>query len=84
MHTPRPRFLPAAALRVAGRSPSGRITMPLLSALRTSSTSHVHGTGTRWTQKPPISTAAALTSSSICRLPATRPHRRSITAFAVS
>jgi hypothetical protein len=30
--TPRPCFLPAAALRVAGRSPFGRITMPLPSA----------------------------------------------------
>jgi len=45
---PRPRSLAAAALRVAGRSPSGRITMPLPSALSTSSTSLVHGTGTRW------------------------------------
>ena len=57
--------------------------MPLPSALSTSSTSHVHGIGTRWAQKPSISAAAACTSSSICRLPATRPHRRSITALAV-
>ena len=47
-NTPRPRRLPSAALRVAGRSPSGRITIPFPSALSTSSTSLVHGTGMRW------------------------------------
>ena len=37
----------AAALAVAGRSPSGRITIPLASAEITSSVEAVHGTGTR-------------------------------------
>jgi hypothetical protein len=81
---PRPRLLPSAALRVAGRSPPGRITIPLPSALSTSSTCAVHGTGVDMAQEASMSQAAERTSSSSYRLPATRPHRRPIAAFAAS
>src|SRR5216683_840520 len=39
---PRPRLLPSAALRVAGRSPPGRITIPL--AVRAEHQQHLRGT----------------------------------------
>ena len=74
----------AAAFAVAGRSPSGRIAIPLASAEITSSVEAVHGTRTRAAQNAAISLAAPTTACSTCRLPITGPHRRMIAACAAS
>ena len=74
----------AAAFAVAGRSASGRITIPLPSQVSTSARSSGAGPGLRAAVEPVHVAAARTASSSTCRFPIFTPVARVIAAAASS